>query len=117
MGGRGVEALASVTCHELFSWDLPELTDDFVQSLGQASFQTVDEFRSSLLLAEASRRAESLKDTIQDTLMQELAKIVEMTVSETALMETAKVKYQTMLLEMQSSVHLHSCTPPLTEQL
>ena len=101
---RGVEAIAVVTCHELFAWDLPELTDDLVKALDRPSLQTVDELRSSLILAEGSRRAERLQDAIQDALLHELAAIVDMEIPEAAVMETAKVKYQTMLLEMQSKV-------------
>ena len=100
----GVEALAIVTCHELFEWDLPELTDDFVQSLNRPSLQTAEDLNSSMLMAEASRRAEKLEEAIQDALVEELVKIVDMEVSETALLETAKVKYQTMLLDLQSKV-------------
>lgn len=55
-------------------------------------------------MAEAGRRAEKLKEAIQDALVEQLVKIVDMEVSETALLETAKVKYQTMLLDLQSKV-------------
>lgn len=101
---RGIEAIAVVTCHELFSWDLPELTDAFVQSLQRPSLQTAEDLKTSLLAAEMGRRAERMKDKIQDAILQELVKIVDMEVSETALMETAKVKYQAFLLEMQAQV-------------
>eukprot|EP00210_Caulerpa_lentillifera_P004392 g4190.t1 len=99
---KGLETIAIVNCHELFEWDLPELTDEIVKSLNQPSLQSVDDFRDSLLQAETGRRAERLKDKIQQTLMQELVKIIDMEVSETALMETAKVRYQKMLLEYQA---------------
>ena len=101
---RGVEAIAVVTCRELFAWDLPELTDGLVKALDRPTLQTVDDLRSSLILAERSRRAERLQDAIQDALLHELAAIVDMEIPEAALMETAKVRYQTMLLEMQSKV-------------
>ena len=93
-----------VSCRELFEWNLPELTDEVVKSLNRPTLQTVEDLKSSLLMAEAGRRAEKLRDIIQDTLVQELVKIVDMEVSETALLETAKVKYQTLLLDMQSKV-------------
>ena len=96
-----------MTCHELFEWDLPELTDAFVQALNRPTLQTVEDLNSSLLMAEAGRRAEKLKEAVQDALVQELVKIVDTEVSETALLETAKVKYQTMLLDLQSKVKPH----------
>eukprot|EP00210_Caulerpa_lentillifera_P008355 g7968.t1 len=99
---KGLETIAIVSCHELFEWDLPELADDIVKSLNQPSLQSVADFRNSLLQAETGRHAKRLKDKIQHTLMQELMKIIDMEVSETALMETAKIRYQKMLLEYQA---------------
>lgn len=90
----------------MFEWELPELTDEMVKGLKTPSLQTVADFRESLIQAEAGRRAERLKDKIQHTLMKELVKIIDMEVSETALMETAKVRYQKMLLEYQSQVKI-----------
>eukprot|EP00210_Caulerpa_lentillifera_P004378 g4176.t1 len=99
---KGLETIAIVKCHELFEWDVPELTDEIVKSLNQPSLQSVADFRDSLLHAEIGRRVERLKDKIQHTLMHELVKIVDMKVSQTALMETAKVRYQKMLLVYQA---------------
>jgi len=85
---------------------LPELTDEVVQSLEKPSIRTVEELKESLLMAETGRRSERLRDAIQDAIMDELASIVDMSVSETALMETAKVRYQAMLLDLRSKVLL-----------
>lgn len=107
---RGVEVLGIVRCHELLEWDVPEWTDDVVRSLDRPSLLTVEDLKASLMMAEGSRRAERTKAMIQDAVLMELVKIVEMDVPEAALMETAKVKYQATLLEWQSKVRVNIMT-------
>eukprot|EP00803_Ostreobium_quekettii_P007067 evm.model.scf_1407.4 EVM.evm.TU.scf_1407.4 scf_1407:29141-35620(+) len=98
---RGVEAKAVLHMRELFEWDLEELTVEMVKDVIPEA-KSIEDARERMLKAQKAMNIRRTEEEVEQELMRQLAKIAETSVSETAINETGRLRYQDMLMDYQA---------------
>lgn len=100
---RGVQARAIMQMRELFEWDLEELTLDMLKELVDG-VESVEEAKERLLGLEKMLCIRRTEEAVEQEVMKQLAKLADMEVSETAINETGRLRYQETLVKYQNEV-------------
>lgn len=115
MGLGESKAKAIITLKELLAYELPEVTDDWVQASfpGQVS---VEGLRENLLHAQQVKTNTETKDRVRMAITMEIGNLVDCQIPEVMIEEVAKNEFQAKLLEVGSKVGMETMKDLSNEQ-